>query len=108
MTTLMKKETILEKDVAATILAQVTPHVLRSLGATEFMYGDDQVQFCVKRRDFTKVVIKLNASDAYDIELWDSRLLDHYPFIINKKIDEYNDVYCDQLADLLMREADHH
>ena len=113
--------TTFEKDIAATILSQIeaTYHgtievdgekskisALKLMGASNFLYDKKSVQFSVKTNknaDFNRVVIKLNGKDLYDIELWNVRIFDEEPYLINDKVDEFNDIYSEQLGNLLVK-----
>ena len=113
----MNKATI-QKDVAATILLQIEKggnagtlngmkiSPLKMMGATDFVYGEDFVQFKVQgNRDFNKIVVKLNrATDSYDVVLWNIKVGEEF---VMDKVDEYNDVYAGELGNLLIREAIH-
>lgn len=78
------------------------------LGAHNFLYDKNSVQFAIKgNKDFNKIVIKLNEQDLYDIELWNCKIINQDPYIINDKIDEYNDVEASELGNLIIKEAIH-
>jgi hypothetical protein len=117
----MNRKTTFEKDVARTILAQIEGtysgtiniagenhkiSALKTIGASDFVYGKDFVQFKVKgAKDFNKVKVSLNVKDLYDIELWAVGVVDDEPFIICDKVDEYNDVFFSELGNLLVKEV---
>jgi hypothetical protein len=117
----MRKAT-LEKDVAMTILNQIEASyngtivfgggeankisALRLMGAKDFVYGSDFVQFLVQgKTDFNKVKVILNAKDLYDVELWNVRVCTESPYVVCDKVDEFNDLYAEQLGDLLVNEV---
>ena len=97
----------MNKQIAQTILEQIQesripnePYLnfLRVVKASQMVVLEDGVQFRVSGDKFSgKVVIKLNAMDLYDVEFWKVNLS---KFEI-KKVDEVNDVYNDQLLEVL-------
>ena len=113
-------KSVFEKDVAKTILLQIEQSysgtinidgetrpmsALALMGAHGFLYSKNNVQFAIKGNvDFNKVVIKL-VNDTYSIELWNVKVTDEEPFVICEKVDEYNDIYAEQLGNLLVREV---
>lgn len=118
----MNKKTTLEKDVAMTILNQIEQtyngtivfsegesskiSALRLIGAKDFVYGSNFVQFIVQgTKDFNKVKVILNSKDLYDIELWNVRVGPEPPYVLCEKVDEYNDVFFEELGNLLVREC---
>lgn len=95
-----------QKLIAMSILNQIGKDTLISLGASEFSYGSNTVKFKVAtRHDFNKVLVKLNASDEYDIELWKVSVGEDA--IFSKLIDEYHGVGCEELKGLFQRESIH-
>lgn len=115
-------KTTFEKDVAMTILNQIEQtyngtvvfgegearkiSALRLMGAKDFLYGKDFVQFKVQgAKDFNKVKITLNSKDLYDIELYNVWVGPEEPFVVCDKIDEYNDVFFEELGNLLVKEV---
>ena len=117
----MEYKATLEKDVAMTILSQIEGSysgtvnfngrshrisALKMMGAKDFVYGKNFVQFIVQgKTDFNKVKIILNGKDLYDVELWNVRVGPEPPYVVCDKVDEYNDLYAEQLGDLLVREV---
>ena len=107
-----------EKDIAMTILSQIEAtynatinmngkthniSALKTMGAKDIVYGKDFVQFKVQGApDFNKFVIKLNENDLYDIEMWNIEVSTDF---ICEKVDEYNDIYAEQLGNLLVKEV---
>lgn len=86
--------------IAQTILEQIQEggFMFKAVDGSQFVALEDGMQFRVKGDKFAgKVVIKLNAMDTYDIEFWDIRLDED----IIEKVDEVNDIYNDQLAEVL-------
>lgn len=111
-------KTTFEKDVAMTILSQIEAtygatiniagkihriSAMKIMGAKMIVYGKDFVQFVVQGApDFNKFVIKLNEKDLYDIEMWNVRIGEDF---VCEKVDEYNDIYAEQLGNLLVKEV---
>ena len=111
-----------EKDIALTILNQIEQtyngtvvfgkgeaqrmSALRLIGAKDFVYGSNFVQFIVQGpRDFNKIKVILNAKDLYDVELWNVRVGPEPHYVLCEKVDEYNNVFFEELGNLLVREV---
>lgn len=96
------------KETGATMLNQIGKFTLARLGATDFLFDKNMIQFHIRNsHDFNKVVMRLNEMDTYDIELWNCRILKKEPYIINKIVDEFKDVHAAELSGLFEREAIH-
>lgn len=97
----------MNKQIGQTIIEQIQQgHVtnepqlnfMKVVHATQLVALDNGVQFRVRGDKFSgKIVVKLNAMDTYDIELWDIRLDEG---IINM-VEEIKDIYNDQLTETL-------
>lgn len=92
------------KLIAQTIISQIGKYTLALIGADTYLYDKDYLQFKTKTRKINTVIIKLNGLDLYDIELYYCKVTTKEPYIINNKINEINNVYADQLADILQGE----
>ena len=76
------------------------------MGAKDFSYTQASVQFTVQgAKDFNKVIVRLNAGDFYDVELWNCHVLTEEPFIVRDLVDQYNDVSAFELGNLLVKEV---
>ena len=71
------------------------------VNAKDMAFDDTSLMFRAKTAAFDgKVIIKVNGMDTYDVELWKVQL---EPFDV-QKLKEINDVYCDELGNVLKRE----
>lgn len=91
------------KESASITLDQIGKSTLRSLSATNFVYGDHFVQFSVIASDYNKVVVKYDeGQDLYDIEHWNIDLNGFSPrFGETILVREYKGVYNDELSGLV-------
>lgn len=85
--------------VANTIVEQIGGEVLRKIVANSFVTMENGTKFMVDGSKFHgKVVITLNTMDTYDIEFWKINMRN----LEFKKIDEINDIYNNQLAEVIL------
>lgn len=93
-------KTIYEQIATSKIATEPFLDFFRVVKAKDLALLDDGLQFRVKGDKFAgKIVIKLNAKDLYDVELWDIRLSKG----IIEKVDEVNDIYASELLESLWR-----
>ena len=73
--------------------------------ASQYVYDENSIMFRVQTPKLDgKVIIKLNGMDLYDIEFWIVGVYDKEPYIYSKQVKEINDIYCDQLGQILKEE----
>lgn len=71
----------------------------KTIGAQNLAYTENSLSFKARVGNKSRtIIIKLNSLDLYDIEFYTIRKFE------SKKINEINDVYNDQLTDILIRE----
>ncbi len=78
--------------------------LLNLINAKDFVYDDKELYIKFKVSSHNKintVIVKLNSLDLYDIELWNCRLLKREPYFITDKINTIQNIYFDQLADII-------
>lgn len=86
---------------ARTILSQIGNMTLMSLGARDIVDLGCGIRFTVGRGKSRKVVVKLAANDTYSVEF--VRIKQNFT-----AVSEFfaEDIYCDQLAEVLLVAAD--
>jgi len=57
-------------------------------------------------KKITRVVIKINAKDYYDVEFWNCRTMRVDPYLINEKLSEKKDIGWEDLADVIFKELE--
>lgn len=93
------------KEFAVEVISQIGSGFFKSVLDGQIAYDENTIMFRAKTDKLSrKIVIKLNAMDTYDIEIWKVEIYEKEPFIYTEKVSEINDVYCDQLTDILNQE----
>ena len=88
---------------ARTLLTQIGPRVLASVGAHDIVNLGDGVQFAIGGRAKRKLVIKLAADDTYTLER--VRLLGAPSFEVESE-EVSEDIYAENLAEVVLRMGD--
>lgn len=97
-------QTIYEQLKAATISGW---SFLDSIAAKSFVASKDSLTFKIAgTQPINTIVIRYDEGlDLYNVEFHNCRILEKYPYIINKKIDEVTGIYWDGLAELIARKV---